>query len=133
MCPTCEKSGNCQLQALGYRYKMLAPRFPFSFPERLVKTSKKIILDTNRCVQCKRCVRAIRTKDDKAIFGIVQRGDRTIIDFDEELAAKMTDDQAQKAMDLCPVGCILKKEIGFEVPIGERKYDAEPIGTKMHK
>ena len=30
MCPTCEKSGNCELQALGYRYTMMVPRFPYS-------------------------------------------------------------------------------------------------------
>ena len=32
-CPSCEKSGNCDLQALGYRYQMLVPRFPYSFPK----------------------------------------------------------------------------------------------------
>ena len=132
MCPTCEKSGNCQLQALGYKYQMLAPRFPFIFPQRELKANnKKIVLETNRCVQCRRCVRAIRTKDGKAIFGIVQRGDRTIIELDEKLAEKMTDEQAQKAMELCPVGCIIKKEVGFSVPIGKRKYDGNPIGSEI--
>jgi [NiFe] hydrogenase diaphorase moiety small subunit len=36
MCPTCEKSGNCELQALGYRYRMMVPRFPYLWPERTV-------------------------------------------------------------------------------------------------
>ena len=27
LCPSCEKSGNCELQALAYRYKMMVPRF----------------------------------------------------------------------------------------------------------
>jgi [NiFe] hydrogenase diaphorase moiety small subunit len=43
----------------------------------------------------------------------------------------MTDEMAQKAMDICPVGCILKKEIGFAIPIGQRKYDTEPIGSEI--
>jgi len=134
MCPTCEKSGNCELQALGYRYQMLVPRFPFLFPVREVDASApKIIIDTNRCIQCLRCVRGVKTSDGKRIFGLVSRGDRAIISTDPDAAAAMTDDQAQLAMDLCPVGAILKKEVGFAVPIGRRKYDAKPIGSEIEE
>jgi len=35
-CPACEKSGNCELQGLGYKYKMLVPRFPVEFEEQVV-------------------------------------------------------------------------------------------------
>jgi [NiFe] hydrogenase diaphorase moiety small subunit len=34
-------------------------------------------------------------------------------------------------MDRCPVGAILKKEVGFAVPIGRRKYDKAPIGSDV--
>jgi [NiFe] hydrogenase diaphorase moiety small subunit len=37
MCPSCEKSGNCELQHLAYRYKITAPRFPFLFPQRKIE------------------------------------------------------------------------------------------------
>ena len=132
MCPTCEKSGNCDLQALGYRYQMMAPRFPFMFPIRDIDASApKVILETNRCIQCLRCTRGVKSADGKSIFGLVARGGETIISADKELAAKMTDEEAQKAMDLCPVGAILKKEVGFQVPIGQRKYDSEPIGSDI--
>ena len=33
-CPACEKSGNCELQALGYRFQMMVPRFPYEFEEK---------------------------------------------------------------------------------------------------
>ena len=36
-------------------------------------------------------------------------------------------------MNRCPVGSILKKEVGFAVPIGRRKYDAAPIGSDVEK
>ena len=42
-----------------------------------------------------------------------------------------TADEARKAMDRCPVGAILKKEVGFAVPIGRRKYDKAPIGSDV--
>jgi [NiFe] hydrogenase diaphorase moiety small subunit len=132
LCPSCEKSGNCELQALGYRFKMLAPRFPYQFPQRQVDaTYTKIMIDNNRCVQCRRCVRGITTKDGRNIFAMTKRSGRSTITADRELEAQMSDELAKKAMDQCPVGAILKKEVGFAVPIGKRKYDKKPIGSEV--
>jgi [NiFe] hydrogenase diaphorase moiety small subunit len=132
LCPSCEKSGNCDLQALGYRYKMLAPRFPYQFPQRRIDaTYTKIMIDNNRCVQCRRCVRGITTKDGRHIFAMTKRSGKSTITADRELEAKMSDELAKKAMDQCPVGAILKKEVGFAVPIGKRKYDKKPIGSEV--
>lgn len=134
MCPCCEKSGNCELQALGYRYQMLVPRFPYLWPVTQVDASTpKIYLDKSRCVQCLRCVRGAVTPDGKHVFGLVNRGDKTTISIDHELAAKMTDETAKKAMDACPVGAILKKEVGYVVPVGKRKFDTTPIGSDIGK
>jgi [NiFe] hydrogenase diaphorase moiety small subunit len=36
-----------------------------------------------------------------------------------------------KAMDVCPVGAIIKKRVGFAIPVGERLYDKEPIGSDI--
>ena len=134
MCPTCEKSGNCDLQALGYRYLMMVPRFPYLWPARSIDASMpKIVIDRNRCVQCLRCVRGVTAPDGKHIFGMLDRGGKTHISADPDLVAAMTDEQARKAMDICPVGSILKREIGFTVPIGKRKYDGAPIGSEIEK
>ncbi|HNQ80632.1 MAG: 2Fe-2S iron-sulfur cluster-binding protein [Acidobacteriota bacterium] len=134
MCPTCEKSGNCELQALAYRFLMLVPRFPFQFPARRVEPAgKKILLEHNRCIKCLRCVRGVRTRDNKAVFGTLRRSRDKKISVDQVLASALTDKQARQAMDRCPVGSILKKEVGFAVPIGRRKYDKEPIGSDVEK
>ncbi|MEN6309999.1 MAG: 2Fe-2S iron-sulfur cluster-binding protein [Acidobacteriota bacterium] len=132
MCPTCEKSGNCELQALAYRYRLLAPRFPYLFPVReLDASSPRIMLERNRCIQCLRCVRAVRTKDGRKVFAAKGRTRRVAIDADRELAAKLGEDEARRAMDICPVGAILRKEIGFAVPVGKRKFDKKPIGSDI--
>ena len=132
MCPTCEKSGNCELQALGYRYKMMVPRFPYLWPVRtVIPDTPKLYLDRNRCVQCLRCVRDIVTPDGKHVFGVTERGGKTIITIDRDLAANLSDEMAMKAMEQCPVGCILRKEVGYKVPIGQRKFDSKPIGSEI--
>ncbi|MCD4725473.1 MAG: (2Fe-2S)-binding protein [Bacteroidales bacterium] len=131
-CPACEKSGNCELQALGYRFLMLVPRFPYEFPDKGVNAESKYIYhDRNRCILCKRCVRTV-IKDGKHVFALNSRGGEHIhIKIDTELASQLTEEEAQAAMDICPVGAILKKERGYYDPIGERKYDKQPIGSEI--
>ena len=34
------------------------------------------------------------------------------------------------AAHVCPVGAILIKRVGYTVPIGERRYDREPISEE---
>jgi len=132
-CPSCEKSGNCDLQALAYRFDMMVPRFPYLFPVKEILGYKKIIKDQNRCIQCKRCIRYIKDDQGKSFFAYRKRGHKVEVILDPEMDAVMTDEQARKAMEICPVGSILCKEVGFIVPIGKRKYDHEPIGSHIEK
>ncbi|MCC7318752.1 MAG: (2Fe-2S)-binding protein [Bacteroidales bacterium] len=132
-CPACEKSGNCELQALGYLYQMMVPRYPYDFPLREVDASSpKIIKDQNRCILCKRCIKSIKDEDGKSYFAFRSRGNHLEVVLDAELASTMTDELAEKAMQNCPVGSILVKEKGFETPIGKRKFDHQPIGSDIH-
>ncbi len=134
LCPSCEKSGACELQALAYRYRMLVPRFPFMFPLRDVDASNpKLVKDHNRCILCKRCIRGIRDEDGKSYFAFKKRSHQVEININPEMAGKMTDQLAQESMDICPVGALLKKESGFRTPIGQRKYDRAPIGSEIEK
>lgn len=131
-CPSCEKSGNCELQALAYRYMMLVPRFPYSFPVRAVDAANpKLLLDTNRCILCMRCVRGMKDANGKSMFAVKYRGIHSEIVIDHEVCANISDEMAQKAMDICPVGVIIKKEKGFDEAIGTRKYDKLPIGYEI--
>jgi [NiFe] hydrogenase diaphorase moiety small subunit len=132
-CMYCEKSGNCELQALGYRFGMLAPKYPYQFPEREVDASHPdIFIDRNRCVLCARCVRASRDLDGKHVFDFVGRGKEKRVAVNAE--AKLADTElatADKACDICPVGAIIRKRTGYRTPIGQRLYDHNPIGSDI--
>ncbi len=131
-CPSCEKSGFCELQALAYRYRISSPRFPYLSPDRPVESKNpKIMKDQNRCILCKRCIRAIKDENGKSLFAFKNRGYQVVISIDTELAGGISDELAQKAMDICPVGAILKKRNGFKVPIGERPFDKVEIGSEV--
>ncbi len=131
-CPSCEKSGHCELQALAYRYRITAPRFPYQFNERDVDASHpKIIHDRNRCILCKRCVRLVTDEQGRQAFTFRRRGHNVSVVLDKHLGETMTDEMANHAMDVCPVGSILVKENGFKTPVGERKFDKGMIGTEV--
>ena len=131
-CPSCEKSGNCELQALAYRYQMMVPRFPYIYPQKGIDASSpKIIKDQNRCIMCKRCIKTIKDEDGRHYFAYENRGNNLSVVLDEKLGKEMTDELAKMAMENCPVGSIIYREIGFEKPIGSRKYDKQAIGSEI--
>ncbi len=132
-CMFCEKSGNCELQALAYRYGITAPRYPFMFPDRDIDFSHPdIFVDHNRCVLCGRCVRASRDIDGKNVFQFIGRGEHKKVGVNAEANLAQTDAAAtDKAADICPVGALMKKRVGYAIPVGQRQYDTEPIGSEI--
>ena len=129
-CPSCEKSGNCQLQATAYHLGMMSPHYDHFFPNRAVDASHpEVLLDFNRCILCSLCVRASRDVDGKNVFALSGRGIGThlIVNAKSGQLADTGFSLDDKAAAVCPVGVILKKRRGFAVPIGERTYDQRPI------
>jgi [NiFe] hydrogenase diaphorase moiety small subunit len=129
-CPSCEKSGNCQLQATAYHLGMMSAHYDHFFPNRAVDASHpEALLDFNRCILCSLCVRASRDVDGKNVFGLSGRGIKThlIVNAKSGQLADTDFTLDDKAAQVCPVGVILKKRRGFAVPIGERKFDKAPI------
>jgi ferredoxin len=75
LCPICEASGNCELQAMAYRLDMTSRRVSLSGAlPRVDASHPDIALDTNRCISCGRCIRASQDVDGKGVFGYVGRG-----------------------------------------------------------
>ena len=132
-CMFCEKSGNCELQALAYLFGVTAPKYPYQFPQREVDASHPdIFIDRNRCILCARCIRASRDLDGKNVFQFVGRGSHKRVAVNAE--ARLVDtnlDAADQAVDVCPVGAILRKRVGYAVPVGQRQYDSKPIGSDV--
>ncbi|MEJ2321860.1 MAG: ferredoxin, partial [Gammaproteobacteria bacterium] len=130
VCPACEKSGACQLQAVAYYCDMLAPEFTHLYPQRQVDASHPdFMIDFNRCILCELCVRASRERDGKDVFAIAGRGIGAHLVINAE-SGKLGDTDfaaSDRAAHVCPVGAILPKHKGYTVPIGKRLYDRKPI------
>ena len=132
VCPGCEKSGACQLQAIAYYTGMLDPHFTHFFPRRAVDASHaEIAIDFNRCILCELCVRASRDVDGKNVFSISGRGLDSHLVINSP-SGKLGDSEFSandKAAQVCPVGAILHKHTAYDRPIGERLYDRQPISV----
>ncbi len=134
-CMFCEKSGNCELQALAYRLGMAAPTLPYSYPKTDVDASHPdVLIDRNRCILCGRCVAASADADGKHVFDFVGRGSdrRLAVDSRDRLADTHLR-SSDRAAEVCPVGAILKKRSAFATPIGRRIYDSAPIGSDVEQ
>ncbi len=131
ICPSCERSGNCQLQACAYAVGMHDNHFHHLFPQHRVDASHpEVIFDPDRCILCGLCVRASEA-DGKNVFVIGGRGSGTQLRVrspsgllgDSDLAA------CDKAAQICPTGALLVRGEGFRIPVGERLYDTADIAV----
>jgi len=132
-CPSCEKSGNCVLQAVAYDLGVMSAEFDHFFPDRPVDASHPdLLLDFNRCILCELCVRASGEVDGKGVFALSGRGITKHLIVNSESGRLADTDIAvtDKAVEVCPVGVILKKRVGFSVPIGARRFDIAPISEQ---
>jgi NADH-quinone oxidoreductase subunit G len=112
-CPVCDKAGECHLQDYSYQYGRGVSRFE----EEKVKQPKKdvgptILLYSDRCIMCTRCVRFTREVTGTGELMVDGRGSTEQIDvfpgkaLDNELAGNVA--------DICPVGALLDKDFLFQ-------------------
>ena len=72
--------------------------------------------------------------DGKQVFQFKHRGPHKKLSVNATARLKDTDlDVTDAALDVCPVGALMRKRGAYDVPIGERLYDHEPIGSDIER
>ncbi len=112
-CPVCDQAGECSLQDYSYRYGRSASRFQ----EQKIKQPKKdlgpnVLLYSDRCIMCTRCVRFTREVTGTAELLVEGRGSQEQIDVFPGLA--LDNELSGNVIDLCPVGALLDKDFLFQ-------------------
>ncbi|MBI4367952.1 MAG: (2Fe-2S)-binding protein [Candidatus Omnitrophica bacterium] len=114
-CPVCDQAGECRLQD----YYMKHGLYDSRLNENKVKKSAKavpigptIMLDSERCILCSRCVRFTDEISKTGEFGIFNRGDHSEIGIypGRELDNKYSGNVA----DICPVGALTDRDFRFK-------------------
>ncbi len=111
-CPTCDKGGACELQDRAYEYGYGESRFQFDrrHADKHYPLSEFIILDQERCIHCKRCVRYFEEVPGQEVLDFIERGGHTFIDTEE--GGLPVGFQGNIA-DICPVGALLDNVARF--------------------
>ncbi len=112
-CPACDKGGECELQDLAFAHGPTQSRY---VEERRHKQKAKplgatVIMDEERCVLCRRCVRYLEEWADEAQLNYMGRGAGTYVSTftGSPLAGKFVGN----VIDLCPVGALTSRTSRF--------------------
>lgn len=108
-CPECDQAGECKLQDYSFKHGNGASRL--KEPKRVnppKDLGPSIVLYTNRCIMCTRCVRFCKEISGYEELGVFNRGAHNQIDIfpGKPIAHKM----AGNVVDICPVGALVDKD-----------------------
>ena len=127
-CPICDQAGECSLQDQYMKFGTYQPAMaePKVKKRKVVDLGSKIVLDTERCILCSRCVRFTEEVTKTHELGIFNRGDHSEIGIfqDKPLENKYT----LNTVDICPVGALTSKDFRFQQRVWYLKT-AESICT----
>ncbi len=112
-CPICDQAGECGLQDQYMQFGKYTPEMA----ERKVKKRKvvdlgpTVVLDTERCILCSRCVRFTDEVSKTHELGIFNRGDRSEIGTFKD--RPLDNKYSLNTVDICPVGALTSKDFRF--------------------
>ncbi len=113
-CPICDDAGECKLQDYYFKYGQHDSRLvdPKIHKRKAFDVGNKIVLDSERCVLCSRCVRFLSDVTHTNELGIFGMGSH------EELmlspGSRLDNDYSGNVVDLCPVGALTDKDFRFK-------------------
>jgi NADH-quinone oxidoreductase subunit G len=113
-CPICDQAGECGLQdyymKVGkYESEMTRPKV---LKPKALAVGSELVLDTERCILCSRCVRFEEEVTKTNALGIFSRGDRAIIGTYPD--KKIEHNYQGNLVDICPVGAFTLKDFRFK-------------------
>ena len=112
-CAVCDQAGECTLQDYSYEYGRGASRFEEAKNKKAKKdVGPNILLYSDRCIMCTRCVRFTSEVTQTHELMIDGRGSHESIDIFPGMP--LDNELASNVIDLCPVGALLDKDFLFQ-------------------
>ena len=115
-CPICDQAGECVLHEYYMKYDLKPSRL-FS-PEDKVKKQKRrrlgknVVLDSERCILCTRCLRFVRNVSRDESLAMIKRSDKMEI---TTFPGKTVDNPYSLCLtDVCPVGAWTSADFRFK-------------------
>lgn len=115
-CPFCQKTGgDCELQNSAYGQDMTHwPIQPNWKPYPLDTSHPYIVIDHNRCILCRRCVRACRELVGNFTLSIENRGANSLLVADNDLPfGESSCVRCGTCLQICPTGALIDKQSAY--------------------
>ena len=115
-CPICDKAGECWLQnyamRFGSRYaRTLEPRRKH---QKRLDIGERMLLDQERCILCRRCVRFCREISKTGELTVFNLGDHSVLDIYDR---RLDNNYSICTADICPVGALESKDFHHRIRV----------------
>jgi predicted molibdopterin-dependent oxidoreductase YjgC len=124
-CLVCEANGECELQALAYRYEVPTPSFanPLDTKYYYEDNNRMIVRDFSKCIMCGRCVRGCNERQVNQAISIGYRGSHNKIVAKADYPYIDSDCVfCGECVQSCPVGALLDKNAMHQGRTWERRH-----------
>ena len=116
-CPFCQVSGgDCELQNAAYREEMTYWPIQPGWNNFVVDTSHPyFVLDHNRCILCRRCVRACAEMAGNFTLSVAERGAKSTVVADTDVPlGESTCIKCGSCVQVCPTGALIDKTSAYQ-------------------
>ena len=114
-CPVCDKGGECELQNMVYKHGPHVGEHAekkVRFHEKDYTLSPVIVKNSNRCVQCQRCVRVCAEAVGVGVLGAQGRGAHQ--EETSFLRTELDCDHCGNCIEVCPVGSFMRRPYRYK-------------------
>jgi formate dehydrogenase major subunit len=114
-CMYCQMSGDCELQSLGYRYGLDSWQYPRPYtPLSVDATRQYFVMDHNRCILCRRCIRACQELVGNYTLGLGGRGSNSLIVADMDVPfGNSSCISCGTCLQVCPTGALMDRHSAY--------------------
>ena len=112
-CPICDQAGECGLQDQYMKFGQYDSRMGEQKvkKKKVVDLGEKIVLDSERCILCSRCVRFTEEVSKTHELGIFNRSDHS--EIGTYAGKPLNNNYSVNTVDICPVGALTSKDFRF--------------------
>ncbi len=116
-CPVCDQAGECYLQEYYMQFGLYDSRMieDKNKKNKALEVGSHIMLDSERCILCTRCIRFCDEISKTSELGIFNRGDRS--ELRPYPGVTLENPYSANVVDICPVGALTEKDFRFNVRV----------------
>lgn len=110
-CPTCVRSGNCELQTVANNLNFPENHYKLNVPHSNWPKDFPLIREEGKCIKCMRCVQVCDKIQDLHVWDIAQTGSRTTVDVSLNRDIKDADCAlCGQCITHCPTGALHERD-----------------------